>query len=338
MINHKDAPGPRKTAPTEPAPVLLELAEALSGQDRVDWSDAFGHLTVLGPEAVQLLDVKPDGVYVDATLGGGGHSRLILERLSAGGRLIALDQDPEPRAWAVDGWGKGDERLTVAAANFECLGEVLAGLGIREVDGIMADLGLSSRQLAAPGRGFSWLRDEPLDMRLDPEGGLTAAEIVADYREKDLADLIYRYGEERASRRVARAIVWARQRQPLETTGQLAAIVAKALYRPGPPPRIHPATRTFMALRIEVNRELEALEKFLAEAPGLLKPAGRLAVISFHSLEDRLVKEAFRQKDQKGRSPWLILTKKPLTAGLEELAKNPRARSAKLRAAEKASA
>ena len=345
--------------------VPKEFSEALEigrGADSPDWSRAFGHLTVMGQEAVAALGIRPGGVYVDGTLGGGGHSRLILSNLGEKGRLIALDQDPEARLWAEEGWGRGESRLTVAAANFERLGEILAGLGLGGVDGILLDLGLSSRQLTGPGRGFSWTIDEALDMRLDPEAELTAREVVNEYPEKELADVIWRYGEERASRRIARYIVRERGAGPVETTGQLAALVAKALYRPGPPPRLHPATRTFMALRIEVNRELAVLEKFLQTAPDLLNPGGRLVIISFHSLEDRLVKEAFRGKNEgrsgpdsagpadhhrrvggtepprgrEGRSPWRALHKKPQTPGEEELATNPRARSAKMRAAEKA--
>ncbi len=332
----KNPSRPSESRPSAPEP--LALAEVLSqtGAAAPDWSEAFGHLTVMGREAIEGLGLKPDGLYVDGTLGGGGHSRLILEALGPEGRLIALDQDPEPRAWATSGWGRGEPRLTVAAGNFGHLDEILAGLGQGGVDGILLDLGLSSRQLIESGRGFSWQSEEPLDMRLDPDGPLTAMEVVNRYREKDLADLIWRYGEERASRRLARAIVLARGKKPVETTGELAALVAKTLYRPGPPPRIHPATRTFMALRIEVNRELAMLEDFLAMAPGLLKPEGRLVIISFHSLEDRLVKEAFRGRDQQGRAFWRPLHKKPLTPGPDELERNPRARSAKLRAAEKA--
>jgi len=313
---------------------VIEQSKDDSGS--LNWSEAFGHLTVMGPEAIHWLNLRPEGAYVDGTLGGGGHSRLILKALGPEGRLIALDRDPEPRAWAREGWGRDEGRLKVAAGNFVNMDEILAEQGLDQVDGILLDLGLSSRQLALPGRGFSWLKDEALDMRLDPEGDLTALEVVNRYQEKDLADLIWRYGEERASRRLARAIVRARQKKPLETTGELAALAAAALYRPGPPPRIHPATRLFMSLRIEVNRELADLESFLSRAPGFLKPGGRLVIISFHSLEDRLVKEAFRGSGQTGPSPWLRLHKKPLTAGPEELEQNPRARSAKLRAAEKA--
>jgi 16S rRNA (cytosine1402-N4)-methyltransferase len=213
------------------------------------------------------------------------------------------------------------------------LGKILAGLGREQVDGVLLDLGINSRQLAAPGRGFSWLLDEPLDMRLDQGQSLTAREVVNRYPEKVLAEIFWNYGEERASRRLARAVVQARNRAPLETTGQLAALAARVLYRPGPPPRLHPATRTFQALRLEVNRELQELEKFLRVAPSLVKPLGRLVLISFHSLEDRLVKTAFRAGDEEGRPHWSPLTKKPKGPEAGEIECNPRARSAKMRAA-----
>lgn len=335
-LNLKEPAAAGLKAPAEklspPPPVELDQALAMPAPD---WSEAFGHLTVMGPTALEFLNVRPGGVYVDGTMGGGGHSRLILAALGDSGRLIALDQDAEARDWALRGWGQNEKKLAVAAGNFGQMDEILAGLGLEKVDGILLDLGLSSRQLASPGRGFSWARDEALDMRLDPEGELTAAEVVNRYPEKALADVIWRYGEERASRRLARAIVRSRAKKPLETTGELASLVAACLWRPGPPPRIHPATRTFMALRIEVNQELAVLENFLKMAPDLLNPGGRLVIISFHSLEDRLVKEAFRFRDEKGRGPWLPLHKKPLTPGYEEEAGNPRSRSAKLRAAEK---
>ena len=320
------------------ATIPQKLDQFLGENGPKNWSEAFGHYTVMGAEAIEWLGIKADGVYVDGTLGGGGHSRLILGALGEKGRLIALDKDPEPRAWALKGWGQGEGRLTVAAGSFEDLEEILAGLKVEAVDGILLDLGLSSRQLASPGRGFSWTADERLDMRLDPSGALTAWDVVNRYPEKKLADVIFQYGEERASRRLARAIVAARQKKPLDTTDELAALIAKSLYRPGPPPRIHPATRSFMALRIEVNGELAALTNVLRSAPRLLKPQGRMVIISFHSLEDRLVKEAFRGRDEEGRPPWRPLLKKPLIAGPEELEINPRSRSAKLRAAEKTAA
>lgn len=328
----RPAPPHEKTAEAFPMDLAEALALARDQGAAMDWSQSFGHLTVMGAEALEALAIKEDGVYVDATLGGGGHSRLILQRLGPKGRLLAVDQDPEPRAWAAEGWGRGEKRLTVLAGNFEDLPRLLAEEGIEKVDGVLADLGLSSRQLAARERGFSWVQDERLDMRLNPHNSLSAWDVINRFSEKELADLIWRYGEERASRKLAGAIV---RHRPIDTTDQLAALAAKVLYRPGPPPRIHPATRTFMALRIAVNRELEVLENFLAEAPEFLKTGGRLAAISFHSLEDRLVKEAFRKRDDYGRCPWKALTKKPLTAAEEEVARNPRSRSAKLRAAEK---
>ncbi len=317
----------------EPNPAPLDLSEALAMEANVDWSEAFGHKTVLGPEAVHFLGVERGGIFVDGTLGGGGHSRLILEKLPKG-RLIALDQDADARTWAQEGWGKSKEQLTVVGGNFGDLDQILSGLGVEKVDGILLDLGLSSRQLAQVGRGFSWNIDEPLDMRLNPEGPLSAFEVVNKYPEKELADLIWQYGEERASRRLARKIVEARGKKPIETTWELSGIIVKALYRPGPPPRIHPATRTFMALRIEVNQELAVLKRFLGFAPEILAPGGRLVIISFHSLEDRLVKRAFKDKEG-GYSPWRECFKKPLISGEMELAQNPRARSAKMRAAER---
>ncbi len=316
-----------------PSPLTLsEALELEAAQGAVDWSESFGHLTVMPSEALEALNVKSDGIYVDATLGGGGHSRLILSRLGPEGRLIALDQDEEPRSWALEGWGRGERRLTVLAGNFEELPRLLAEEGVGEVDGILMDLGLSSRQLAVRERGFSWQNDARLDMRLDPLGPVSAWDLVNRRPEKDLADILWRYGEERASRKLAAAIV---RHRPIDSTDQLAALAAKVLYRPGPPPRIHPATRAFMALRIAVNRELEVLENFLADAPELLKRGGRLAAISFHSLEDRLVKLAFRRRDDRAGLIWRPLHKKPLTASEEEAERNPRARSAKLRAAEK---
>jgi 16S rRNA (cytosine1402-N4)-methyltransferase len=314
-----------------PEAVIFEFSPTSAGEG--DWSRAFGHQTVMGPEAVAALALEPAGIYVDGTLGGGGHSRLILAALGSEGRLIALDRDSEARRWAEAGWGRAESRLKVAAGSFGDLGEILAELGQGPVDGALLDLGVSGRQLASPGRGFSWLLDEPLDMRLDQTQPLTAREVVNRYPEKDLANILWLYGEERAARRLARAMVQARSRVPLETTGQLAALAARVLYRPGPPPRLHPATRTFQALRLEVNRELDELEKFLKAAPSLLKPGGRLVVISFHSLEDRLVKNAFRDGNEEGGAKWLPLTKKPQTPDAGEIERNPRARSAKMRAA-----
>lgn len=296
----------------------------------------FNHQTVLPVEAVGALNVEPAGLYVDGTMGGGGHSRLILAALGPQGRLLALDRDPVALAFARDTWAGADPRVTVFAGNFVHLPEILRELGLGPVNGILLDLGLSSHQLFHSGRGFAFAQaEEPLDMRMDPQSELTAATVVNTWPEKELADIFYHLGEERASRRVAAAVVRARQKAPLATTGQLAQVALTALWRPGRPPKIHPATKIFMALRILVNDELGALKEFLVQAPGQIKTGGRLAIISFHSLEDRLVKEAFRQKNETGRGYFQPLFKKPQIPGPEELAANPRARSAKLRAAER---
>jgi 16S rRNA (cytosine1402-N4)-methyltransferase len=283
------------------------------------------HVPVLPQEVLHGLDPQPGQVFVDATVGGGGHTRLLAERVGPGGRVVGLDQDPtmlEPARGRLDGLP-----VTLVHANFDQLPAVLAELGISAVDGVLADLGVCSDQLDAAGRGLSFQQDGPLDMRLDPTGGETAADLLRWVNERDLADLIYRYGEERFSRRIARRVVEARQTAPVTTTAQLAELVRRCVPRPRDRHAIDPATRVFQALRIAVNDELGALERFLAALPRCLKPGGRAAVISFHSLEDRRVKQAFRQP------PWEALTRKPVQAGDEEVAANPRARSAKLRVA-----
>ena len=298
---------------------------------------SFVHTPVMLEEALDALAPRAGGRYVDGTAGGGGHTRRILEAAGPQGRVLALDRDPDAVAHLLETLVPQWPGLTVRQANFTSLGPILQELGWGEVDGVLLDLGISSHQLEGSGRGFSFDRDEPLDMRMDPDQGRTAAELINRTPEKELADIIFQLGEERASRRVARALVRARGRNPIETSRQLAEVVAKALWRPGKPPRIHPATRTFQALRLAVNRELDNLADFLAEAPELLRPGGRLAVISFHSLEDRLVKRALPRRlpvDQAG--PALKgLYKKPLIPGEEEVSRNPRARSAKLRAGER---
>jgi 16S rRNA (cytosine1402-N4)-methyltransferase len=264
---------------------------------------------------------------VDATVGAGGHAQLIAERLVPNGQLIALDQDETMLALARP--KLAGLPATLVASNFERLREVLDELQIDRVDGVLADLGVCSDQLDAAERGFSFQQPGPLDMRMDAGRGEPASALLRRLNERDLADLIYEYGEERFSRRIARRIVEARQRQPLETTEQLAELVRRSVPRPkGKRPTIDPATRTFQALRIAVNDELGALERLLAALPGCLKPGGRAVIISFHSLEDRRVKQSFRNKEL-----WEVLTPKPIQAGDEEVAGNPRARSAKLRAA-----
>jgi 16S rRNA (cytosine1402-N4)-methyltransferase len=277
------------------------------------------HLSVLAAEAVDALAIVPDGTYVDATFGAGGHTRLILARLGPAGRVVAFDADPGATAYAPD-----DPRFTLVHANFRALREELTARGIATIDGILYDLGVSSMQFDEGERGFSFRSDAPLDMRLDPTQGETAAEYIVTHDETELADAIFLYGEERNSRRIARAL---KTREP-KTTGELAALVAGVVHVRGRRERIHPATRTFQALRIAVNDELGALETSLDAAFDVVRPGGRIAVISFHSLEDRIVKRRFRETPRVAP-----ITRKPIVPGEAELAENPRARSAKLRVA-----
>jgi 16S rRNA (cytosine1402-N4)-methyltransferase len=285
-------------------------------------------------EVLEHLAPGRGGVFVDCTVGLGGHARTLLE--AGASRLIGFDRDPAAVAQARANLADFGERVVVVHSDYRRLAEVLDEQGIAAVDGILADLGVSSMQLDEE-RGFSFRRDEPLDMRMDTSAGETAAEALATVDEADLADVIYEFGEERLSRRIARAIVAAREERPIVTTGQLADIVRRAVPRKGYN-RIDPATRTFQALRIWVNRELDGLDIFLAQAIGRLQPGGRIAVIAFHSLEDRIVKHTFRSIQFTGDLGLRVLTKRPLQAGDEEVARNPRARSAKLRAAERVGA
>ncbi|MEW5723780.1 MAG: 16S rRNA (cytosine(1402)-N(4))-methyltransferase RsmH [Thermodesulfobacteriota bacterium] len=296
------------------------------------------HVPVMLKEALAALAPGLGGRFVDGTVGGGGHARALLERVGPEGAVLGLDRDPAALGRLEETLRPGAPNLFLRRADFSRVRQVLADLGWGAVDGMLLDLGLSSFQLEGSGRGFSFAREEPLDMRMDPESGRPASELINRLPEKDLADLIFRLGEEKGSRRVARAIVRARERRPIETSLELAGIVAGALRRPGRPPRLHPATRTFQALRIAVNRELESLETVLAEAPFVIRPGGRLVVISFHSLEDRLVKQALVRggRPAGGSGPYLrALFKKPLRPSLEEAAANPRSRSARLRAGER---
>ncbi len=278
------------------------------------------HIPVLALESIDALAIVPDGTYIDATFGAGGHARLILERLGPYGRTIAFDADPAAVSHAPD-----DPRFTLVHANFRSLAAELEARSIAQVDGVFYDLGVSSMQFDEGERGFSFRTDAPLDMRLDPTRGETAAEYIASHDETELADAIFRFGEERNSRRIARAL---KARVP-QTTGQLASLVAGAVHVRGRRERIHPATRTFQALRIAVNDELDALRESLDAALRIVRPGGRVAVISFHSLEDRIVKRRFRE-DARVR----VLTRKPIVPSDAEVAANPRARSAKLRIAE----
>ena len=300
------------------------------------------HETVLLQEAVDALQIKPDGVYVDGTFGRGGHSRLILQKLGAHGKLIALDKDPMAIAAAklID-----DARFQIVHSGFEYLHEVLRGLGIEKVDGVLLDLGVSSPQLDDAQRGFSFRFDAPLDMRMDTSRGETAAQWLAAVDESILAEVISGYGEERFARKIARALVAARQECPILTTRQLSEIVAKTVHTREPGK--NPATRTFQAIRIYINRELEELESVLPQCVDSLKVGGRMAVISFHSLEDRIVKRFMRDMAQGDKLPRNLpiraadippakmrLVGKAIHASEQELAGNPRARSAVLRVIE----
>jgi 16S rRNA (cytosine1402-N4)-methyltransferase len=289
------------------------------------------HEPVLVAETVALLDPSRGGLFVDCTVGLGGHAGALL----AGGatRLIGLDRDTTALAIAAEALADWRAQVELVHADFRDLPAVLHARGIRAMAGGLADLGVSSMQLDAEGRGFSFRRDEPLDMRMDQTQGPTAADLLAEASEEDLANVIFQYGEERYSRRIARSVVDARRAGRIATTGQLAQIVRRAVPRKGYQ-RIDPATRTFQALRIWVNRELDGLDEFLIAASRLLGAGARLAVITFHSLEDRIVKHVFRALAA-GEEALRVLTRKPVIPGEAEVTRNPRARSAKLRAIER---
>ncbi len=305
---------------------------------------AGSHVSVLLEEAVEALAVRPDGIYVDATFGRGGHSRAILQRLGPEGRLVALDRDPVAVA---SGQVITDSRFTLVHAAFGRLSAVLDGLGIAEVDGVLLDIGVSSPQLDTPERGMSFRFDAPLDMRMDTSEGETAAEFLARAEQHEIERVIRDYGEERFAHAIAKAIVAARGQFGISSTGQLAALVEKAVRTREPGQ--HPATRSFQALRIHVNRELEELSLVLPQCVARLAPQGRMVVISFHSLEDRIVKRYLRDESRPPRlpsrlpvraaelpQPRLRLIGKPVYAGEAEVAANPRARSAVMRVAERA--
>jgi 16S rRNA (cytosine1402-N4)-methyltransferase len=287
---------------------------------------------VLLEETMELLAVRPGGLWVDGTVGLGGHASEILRRSTPGGALLGLDRDEQALALAAERVAEYGSRVRFAHADYRALPRLLESEPAPR--GVLLDLGLSSMQLDDPARGFSFQREGPLDMRMDTSGGETAADLVNRLPERELADLIYRFGEERGSRRVARAILFARARAPLRTTTELAAVVRRALPRQGRH-RIDPATRTFQALRIAVNDELRGLGECLQAVAERLEDGGRLVVIAFHSLEDREVKQALRALGGRG---FRLLTRKPLRTGAEEEARNPRARSARLRGVERAAA
>jgi 16S rRNA (cytosine1402-N4)-methyltransferase len=291
-----------------------------------------GHIPVLRSEVLALLQPRPAGRYLDATIGLGGHAEAILRASDPDGTLLGIDRDLEALARAQARLAPFGARLRLRHGRFEDLEALARDSG--PFDGILFDLGASSLQLDMPERGFAFARGGPLDMRMDRQQPGTAADLVMALSEQELADLIYRWGEERWSRRIARAVVQAREHEPIRTTTDLAEIVARTIPRRLWPRHIHPATRTFQALRIAVNEELGGLDTSLAAAADLLGPGGRVVVISFHSLEDRIAKQAWRSLEAAGRVR--VLTKRPLTASETEVQDNPRARSAKLRAVERA--
>ena len=287
-------------------------------------SDA-GHVPVLLAEVLELLAVRPGGLCVDGTVGLGGHAAAVLRATAPDGRLVGLDRDGETLAAAQARLAEFGSRVRLEQGDYREIPDRLAG---ERADAILLDLGVSSLQLDDPARGFSFQAEGALDMRMDRSGGTTAADLVNGMRESDLADLIHEYGEEPASRRIARAIAFARERKPIETTTELADIVRRAAPRRRPG-GLHPATRTFQALRIRVNRELDGLGEAITSIARCLAPGGRMAVIAFHSLEDREAKGAFRALAARG---YRLLTKKPVRPGEDEVRANPRARSARLRA------
>lgn len=286
------------------------------------------HVPVLLDEVIEWLSPRPGGVIVDATFGGGGHAVALAERVGQGGVVLGLDRDPAAIAAAEPRVAGRPIRL--AAANYADLPELLDRWKIQAVDGVVMDLGVSSDQLADADRGFSFSADGPLDLRFDPARGEPARRLVNRLSGEHLAELIHRYGEERYSRRIARAIVARRQQRPIETASELAELIRRAVPRPARGQRLDPATRTFQALRIAVNEELKWLEVALRRIPERLHSGGRIAVISFHSLEDRLVKESFRADER-----LVALTRRPVQPTAAEIERNPRARSAKLRVAER---
>ncbi len=309
---------------------------------------SFHHVTVLRDEAVAGLNIRPGGIYVDCTLGGAGHSCLIASQLTEGGRLIAIDQDD----WALDNARERlsayMDRVTLVKSNFRHIKDIVSDLGLDGVDGVLFDLGVSSPQLDEGERGFSYNADAPLDMRMDQQAALTAYDIINEWEEEEIAKVIWEYGEEKFSRRIARQIVQYRAKQPVQTTGELVELIKEgipaAARRTGP----HPAKRTFQAIRIAVNDELNAFKEAVADAISVLRPEGRVSVITFHSLEDRICKQVYQELSKGCTCPpsfpicacgnkatVKVITRKPILPSAEELEANPRARSAKLRVAEK---
>ncbi len=309
---------------------------------------SFSHRPVLLDECIEGLHIRPDGTYIDGTAGGAGHSSVIASHLGEGGRLLALDQDETAVAVATERLSVFGERARVVRSNFCELASVCELLGIKEIDGLLLDLGVSSYQLDTAERGFSYQADAPLDMRMDNRNPLTARTVVNEYSEDAIRRILFEYGEERFSSRIAANIIREREKAPIETTGELAEIVKKSIPAAARDGGHHPAKRSFQALRIEVNAELDVIAPAIRSAVSLLAKGGRIAIITFHSLEDRIVKQTFSELAQGctcpksfpvcvcGKKPLLrVISRKPILPSAEELEINPRARSAKLRVAEK---
>lgn len=306
----------------------------------------FHHISVLLNECIDNLNIRPDGIYVDGTMGGGGHSLEIAKRLTTG-RLICIDQDPNAHEAAGKRLAEYKDRITFVRDNFGNIADILDSLGIEKIDGMLLDIGVSSHQLDEAERGFSYQQDAPLDMRMNPDRPFSAYDVVNGYDEDELDRVIFTYGEERWARRIAQFIVKERENKPIETTGELVDIIKKAVPKGARKDGPHPAKRTFQAIRIEVNGELEVLQTAIDDVAARLAVGGRLCIITFHSLEDRIVKEAFRKQENPcicppqfpvcvcGKKPLgRVITRKPILPSKEELEENPRSRSAKLRVLE----
>lgn len=306
----------------------------------------FHHISVLLNECIDNLNITPDGIYVDGTMGGGGHSLEIAKRLTTG-RLICIDQDPNAHEAAGKRLAEYKDRITFVRDNFGNIANILDSLGIEKIDGMLLDIGVSSHQLDEAERGFSYQQDAPLDMRMNPDRPFSAYDVVNGYDEDELDRVIFTYGEERWARRIAQFIVKEREAKPIETTGELVDIIKKAVPKGARKDGPHPAKRTFQAIRIEVNGELEVLQRAIDDVVARLAVGGRLCIITFHSLEDRIVKEAFRKQENPcicppqfpvcvcGKKPLgRVITRKPILPSKEELEENPRSRSAKLRVLE----
>ena len=311
----------------------------------------FEHKSVLLEETIAYLNIRPDGIYADGTLGGGGHASEVLKRLGPSGRYIGIDQDADALAAAGERLKPFGDRVTIVRDNYENMGAVLKKLGISQVDGILLDLGVSSYQLDTPERGFSYKTDTVLDMRMDQRQRITAKDIVNGYSESELYRIIRDYGEDKFARNIAKHIAAAREKKSIETTGQLVEIIREAVPAKAQMTGGHPAKKTFQAIRIELNHELDVLNHSIDQMIGLLKPGGRFCIITFHSLEDRIVKNSFRRNENPSTCPpnfpvcvcgkvsrGRVVTKKPVLPGEEELTENKRAKSAKLRVFERAQA